>query len=248
MRPAMDAAGVRVVAIVNFHRLARPQMGGLAGIDRAASLAGAIGEDVLWILGLTRAAWPYISLVRGDRSVVQDVVDLPPWSEAQLEELFDARCKKAGIEPDYRRLSFPRQFDDGERDSLVDRNRFGLHRVLWELSDGNPEVAIRLYTSCLRELPSGKIIVRLPQTASSDRIAASNLVIMLILKVLVETELATVDDLVASIREPKETVQNCLAHCLQEGWVEQVYDHYQISWSYYRRVKRVLVRRGLIPR
>jgi hypothetical protein len=30
--------------------------------------------------------------------------------------------------------------------------------------------------------------------------------------------------------------------------VEEVYDHYQITWDWYRTIKRVLVRRNLLAR
>ena len=248
LRPRLDAEGVRIVAVGNYHRIARPKLGGLEGMMRAAEISEAAGEDIVWVITLTRAAWPYIKGMLGDRAILQETIEIPAWSETQLEELFLARCRKAQIEPDYRRLVFPRQFDDAERATLEERNRSAFRRVLWELSDGNPEVAIRLFADSLRELPSGKLIVRLPQPAALNKIAAANQTTMLILKVLVQTEMATIDDLQKSIRAPRGSVTNSIVHCLQEGWVEAVYDHYQIKWSAYRTVKRVLVRQGLIAR
>ena len=208
----------------------------------------AVGDDITWVVAVTRAAWPYITRARGDGAILEDILELPRWSEAQLEQLFEARCKAAEIEPDYRRLVFPRQFDDGERMTLDERNRFGFRRVLWELSDGNPEVAIRLFCDSLRELPDGKLIVRLPQTASANTVGNANLTTLLVLRGLVECELATIDDLTASIRVSRMTVANAIAYSLQQGWVEEVYDHYQITWDWYRTIKRVLIRRNLIAR
>jgi len=248
LRPRLDELGVRVIAVDNFHRVARPMMGGLRGLDEAAKISRAAGEDILWIVAVTRAAWPYISRIRGDGALLQEVLELPSWSDSQLEELFEARCQAAGIEPDYCRLVFPRQFDDGERTTLEERNRFGFRRVLWELSDGNPEVAIRLFCDSLRELPNGKLIVRLPQLASRSRIADLNLTTLLVLRGLVACEFATIEDLTKSIRCPETTVRNAIAFCIQEGWVEEIYDHYQITWDWYRTVKRVLIRRNLITR
>jgi hypothetical protein len=248
LRPRLDAAGVRIIGVDNYHRMARPQMGGLAGMKLATAIAEAVGEDIIWIVTLTRASWPYIHRMLGDQAIVQEVIELPAWSQEQLAELFDSRCALAGIEPNYRRLVFPRQFEDGERDSLKERNRLSFSRILWELSDGNPEVAIRIFADCLRERPHGEIVVRLPQPAPQSRIAAVNRTTMLVLKVLIETELATLDDLAASIREPRKTLSNALAYCTQQGWIETVYSHYQITWAAYRPVKRVLVRRGLISR
>lgn len=248
LKPRLDELGVRVIAVDNFHRVARPMMGGLIGLDEAARISRAAGEDILWIIAVTRAAWPYISRIRGDGALLQEVLEIPSWSDSQLEELFEARCKAAGIEPDYRRLVFPRQFDDGERTTLEERNRFGFRRVIWELSDGNPEVAIRLFCDSLRELPSGKFVVRLPQLPSRSRIADLNVTTLLVLRGLVECEFATIDDLTASIRCSRLTVRNAIAFCVQEGWVEEIYEHYQVTWDWYRTVKRVLIRRNLITR
>jgi hypothetical protein len=248
LQPRLEAEEIRVIAVDNYHRLARPQMDGLEGMEQAAAIASAAGDDVIWIVTLSRASWPYISRMLGDRAILQEILELPAWSESQLGELLDNRCRGAGIDPDYGQLDFPRQFDDGERESLDDRNRFGFRRVLWEMSDGNPEVAMRLFAHSLRELPSGKIIVRLPRPASSDRVSAVNRSTLLALKVLVETEMATIDDLQQAIQAPRETVINAIHHCIQEQWVEEIYDHYQITWASYRTVKRVLIRRGLIAR
>ena len=248
LRPRLDELGVRIIAVDNFHRVARPMMGGLAGLDETSKISEGAGDDITWVVAVTRTAWPYITRARGDGAILQDILELPSWSEAQLEELFEARCKAAEIEPDYRRLVFPRQFDDGERTTLDERNRFGFRRVLWELSDGNPEVAIRLFCDSLRELPDGKLIVRLPQPASTNTVANANLTTLLALRGLVECELASIDDLTASIRVPRLTVANAIAYCLQQGWVEEVYDHYQITWDWYRTIKRVLIRRNLIAR
>jgi hypothetical protein len=248
LRPRLIAAGVRIVAVGNYHRIARPKLGGLEGMLRAAELSEAGGRDIVWIVTMTRDSWPYIKGMLGDRAILQEIIEIAPWSEAQLEELYQTRCKKAQIKPDFRRLVFPRQFDDGERASLEERNRAAYRRVLWELSDGNPEVAIRLFADSLRELPSGQLIVRLPQPAALNKIATANQTTLLILKVLLETEMATIEDLEQGIRAPRSSVTNSIAHCIQEGWVETVYDHYQIKWGAYRAVKRVLVRQGLISR
>ncbi len=244
----VEAEGVRVIAVHDLHRIVRPVMGGLAGLEHLAQILSALEQDVLCIVTFTRTAWFYVSRMLGDRAILQDSIELPPWSESQLEELCDTRCRKAGIEPDYQRLSFPRQFDDGERKTLQERNRFGYRRVLWELSDGNPEVAIRLFTDSLRELPDGRITVRLPQPASSTQIASSNLTTMLVLKVLMQTEFATIEDLHHSTGERVDVIRYVLASCLQRGWVEHFYGHYQITWSAYRRVRSVLIRRGLLVR
>ncbi len=246
LKPRLEERGVRVIAVDNFHRIPRPRMGGLDGAIEASEIYEATGGNFIWIVAMTRSASPYISRAYGDRAILQEALELPAWSDDQLEQLFDARCAAAEIEPDYRRLDFPSQLDDGARSTLEERNRFGFRRVLWELSGGNPEVAMRLFCNSLRELPNGKLIVRLPQPAPTNKVASANVTTLLALRCLVECELATLDDLVESIRVSRTTMANVIAYCIQEGWVEEVDGNYQISWDWYRAVKRVLVRRNLI--
>jgi hypothetical protein len=246
LKPRLAERGIRVLAIDNFHRLPRPKMGGLAGANEASKIVEGAGADLIWVVAMTRAAAPYITRAYGDRAILQEILELPGWSDEELEQLFDARCAAAGIKPDYRQLAFPSQYDDGARATLEERNRFGFRRVLWELSDGNPEVAMRLFCSSLRELPNGKLIVRLPQPASTNKVSSANITTLLALKCLVECELATLDDLIESIQVSRTTMVNSIAFCIQEGWVEEVGENYQITWDWYRRIKRVLIRRNLI--
>jgi hypothetical protein len=207
-----------------------------------------LGDEVLCLITITHEAWSYVSRMLGDRAVLHEVIRLPPWSEEQLERLIDGRCAQAGISPDYRELSFPRQYDESGSSTLVERNRAGYRRILWELSDGNPEVAIRLFADSLRERPGGRIVVRLPQQATSAALSSANLTTLLVLKVLMQTGVATVSDLERSIRERAEVIRGVLTACLQNEWVEQDRDRYEIAWPAYRRVKSTLIRRGLISR
>ncbi len=244
----VEARGVKVIAFQDLHRIVRPCVGGLDGLERIAQVVGSLGDDVLCLVTLTHEAWTYVSRMLGDRAILHEVIELPAWSEDQIEKLIDGRCRQAGIEPDYRGLSFPRQYDENERATLLERNRSGYRRVLWELSSGNPEVAIRLFAKSLRVQRGGRVVVRLPQPASSTEMAAANLTTLLVLKVLMQTGVATIEDLRKSIRERTEVLQGVLTACLQNGWIEEEDERYEIAWSAYRRVKAVLIRRGLIIR
>ncbi len=248
IRPRMDTLGIRVIAIDNFHRMVRPQMGGLRSLDRLEELGNAVGEDILWVLGTNQNAWPYISRARGDSAVLQVLLELPPWTDEQLGKLIDAHSEAVGIAPDYRRLVFPRQFDDSELSTLEERNRKGFQRILWDLSDGNPQVTMRLYVDSLRSLPREKLSLRLPQPPSSSHVTEANLTTLLVLRVLVQCELATVEDIVASLRLPQGTIMAIIRFCLQESWIERVDDHYRITWAWFRTITRVLARQNLLHR
>jgi len=248
LRPRLDELGIRAIAIDNFQLLPRPRMGGLKGMDEVAALVTPAGDDILWLLAIDRTAWPYITRGRGDRALLQDVVELPAWSESQLQELFDARCEAAGIEPDYRRLVFPRQFDDGERNTLEERNRAGFQRILWDMSGGNPEVAMQLFVKSLRGLPNGRFVMRMPQPAPVTAVNDARLTTLLVLRVIAQCDLATIDDITASLRVTRPMAMSSIRYALQRGWIEEQNGRYRISWDWFRTVTTVLVRRNLLPR
>ena len=84
------------------------------------------------------------------------------------------RARAIALEPDYGRLVLPRQLDLGEHDDPDDRNRFGYARVLWELSDGNPAVALYLFAESLRRVPDGSVFLRLPQLRSAGSLTEAH--------------------------------------------------------------------------
>jgi len=245
---AIDAAGVRVILVDDAHLLARPWMGGQRGLDRLVGLDGAIHTPIDWVLAIDDRAWRYISLARGERALFHGVVPLPAWSEESLGMLLQSRAKSCGLELDYGRIVLPRQLDAGEHDSAADRNRFGYARILWELADGNPEVAMRLFAGSLRRTQDGRIVVRLPQATFSVALNEASIETLLALRVMMQCEIATTDDLVRSLRISEARAVSIVRFCLQNGWIEPVEGGHRIEWSWFRPIARALVRRNLMAR
>jgi hypothetical protein len=246
--PHLRAAGVRLLVIDDLQRLARPAMGGLRDIDIFSAVIGGVGEGVLCAVGLGRHAWSYISRASGDRIMMQEVLELPAWTEGQIGELLDLRARTADVKPDFRRLVLARQLDDGSHASLADRNRFGLYRVIWDLANGNPEVAVRLFADSLVARPSGEVQIRLPETPDPEAVNRSSTIVRTVLRVLVQTELANIDELVRSLRFTRAEVGNAVRFCSQRGWIEDVDGRYRLTWAWYRTITRVLVRQNFLAR
>ena len=61
-------------------------------------------------------------------------------------------------------------FDDIDCDTVEDRNRFDFYRILWNASDGNPMVALHLWTDSLRIAPDNLILVSLPQLSATSEL------------------------------------------------------------------------------
>jgi hypothetical protein len=245
---AIEASGIRVIAVDDAHRLARPWMGGQEGLDRLAELDGRITRPLSWVLAIDDRAWRYIALARGERALFQQVIELPAWSEDALGFLLQGRAKSCGLDLDYRRIVLPRQLDAGEHDSLEERNRFGYARILWELADGNAEVALRIFVRSLRRTRDGAIVVRLPQPLYSSALNEASIEVLLALRVIVQCEIADAEDLVKSLRIGKARAHAILRFCIQNDWLEAANGGHRLAWSWFRPITRTLVRRNLMAR
>src|SRR5690606_25962957 len=127
-----------VFLIDDAHRLVRPAIGGLAGLDQFADFAREVGRDASWITSLGASGWQYVSRARGDRVFFDQVLKLPAWNEQQIGALIRDRCAAAGLSPNFSDIVIPRQFDvstvaEGEeRPTEEQRAELGYYRILWD--------------------------------------------------------------------------------------------------------------------
>ncbi|MBW2386026.1 MAG: hypothetical protein JRG92_20530 [Deltaproteobacteria bacterium] len=245
---AIARSGTRWIGVDNAQRLARPWIGGQKGLDQLAALDAKLNSEIGWVLTVDRRAWQYILSSRGERALFQQVIELPTWTEVQLAELVRARARAAGIDPDYSRLVLPRQLDAGEHDSLEERNRLGYARILWELADGNPEVALYLFVASMRNLPDDRVILRLPQPSFSAALTQASIDTLLVLRAVTVCDVATLEDLCRSLRMSERRARSIARFCQQNGWLDADDDGFRIRWESFRMVTRALVRQNLMPR
>jgi hypothetical protein len=198
---------------------------------------------------MLKPAYMYINSIRSDRSLLESTIELSAWSLEQISGFIDARSQQAGIEPDFSRIDIPHQYDEVDNDSLDERTRSGFYRILWNVSAGNPSVALRLWCDSLALTSEGKTLVQiLPELFSGDQLDKANLSIMLILRVITQSGMTNADDITESLQLPPATIEDSLRFALLRGWVEETDGHYQITWRWFRTINRILVRQNLLAR
>jgi AAA domain len=239
---------VSVIGIDNIHRLCRPALGGQREIDQLAELMKALKVEVFWFLGMDWAAWQYISRVRADRLFFDDVLKLALWKQNQISELIEQRSARAGIQPDFGKLTLPRQFEDMDYETVEERNRFGFHRILWNASDGNPAVALQLWADSLRVTSEGRIIVSLPQLPATEELESVNTSVLLMLRVIAQSGYANQEEITDSLKLPETEVASALRFALAREWVESADGSYRLTWKWFRSITRVLARQNLLVR
>jgi hypothetical protein len=245
---ALDRLKIRIIVIDNFHRLARPALGGQREINRLSEFTNWMQRDVFHVLTMEKSAWYYLQRVHARQHMLEQVVVLPQWTEEQLADLIQSRTRSVGIDPDFSRFTLPALFDEAELGTLEERRRFGFYRILWSASDGNPEVALRLYIKSLNRLDDGRIIVQMPMTPNIVQLESAETEHLLILRVLSQSGYATPEEVKECLGMPLERVESAFQVMTWRGWIETVRGYSRITWLWYRAVTRVLIRQNLLSR
>ena len=241
----LAASEIRVLAIDDLDRLAKPVLGGQAELEKLSETVERLESNVLFVITLSSAAWRWLSCARSERLILRDVIQLAPWTESQIGEFVDLRTAEAELEPDFGELAIPGQLVEAIHETREERNRFGAYRVLWDSSEGNPAVAAQMWADALRVDPEGRSVVTLPQlrtAAELDRLGINGL---LTLRALLRTEWARAEDVVASLQISRGAVVDALRFAVQQGWVQEKSERYQISWDWFRPITRKLARINL---
>ena len=181
--------------------------------------------------------------------MLNDYIELTPWTQEQISELIETRCRWAGIEPDFSEIDIPHQYDDIDYESLDERTRAGFYRILSNASAGNPSVALRLWGDSLAVTDDERILVQvLPQVFGGDQLEKANLSVLLILRVIIQSEMTTSDDIAESLQLASSVIDNGIRFALLRGWIEETDGYYNITWRWFRPINRVLTRQNLLSR
>lgn len=239
---------IEVLMVDDVHRLIRPYVGGQAQLDKLAQVI-VQNPNTLVVLALNTASWQYILRARDHRMFERNALVIQPWSADQIGSLIKSSCKTADIEPDFSRVVIPRQYDNSNFDDPQERTFSGFVRMLHGASMGNPKVAMGLWIKSLYLSKDEKVIVQVPEMPSSDDLDKSSLTLLLVLRVICQTEIISYDDIVNSLQLEPGVATAALRMALYNHWVEALEDdYYQLNWYWRRVITRVLVRKNLMPR
>lgn len=240
--------GTKLICIDNLHRLCRPELGGQAQLESLSKFFRRSPSGILWVLGVDRVAWRYISRVHARTSLLEEVVELPTWSEEQLGELLKLRCADAGITPQYGRYIPSRYLDEAGQRSVEEMRRASLMRILWSAADGNPGATLRLWVDSLSVNDDGEIVANLPQEPDTSQLDQLNPTALLVLRVIAQIEFATGEEIARSLRLSTQDIDQMLRIMLLRGWIDQADGRYRITGRWFRVITRTLTRRNLLAR
>jgi hypothetical protein len=237
---------IRLIVVDDLHLLVRPVMGGFEELKQFVALVAKVNADVIWAFSIDGYANQFISRARADYALPGTWINLRAWSEEQIGDFIEKRCKTAGLQPDFGNIRVPRQYMDTAQSAIEERNRAGIYAMITALSRGNPSIAMRLFVNCLNRREDGTIEVTLPANPDTYLIENAHPNMLLVLRVIVRSELVRFDDIVANLRLDPALVKAVIHMSLLRGWVELEGDRYRIAWPWFRSVTRILERQNLL--
>jgi len=247
----LENKDIRVIAIDDGHHLVRPVIGGHHELDRMTDFVNSVTGKVLWLITFDRYAAQLALRVRAGQEMVDDLLKLPLWTHDQISELINQRCDAAGITLDFEDLAIPSEYLETTYENTKDRNRAAIYRMISSLSEGNPTVALQCWLDCLHhDENSDRLVVKLPSRRTDRGLdaAAANHELLLVLRVIAQSEPVSLDDIVENLGFSTKIVTAKLFIAMSRGWVEKVEDRYRLSWTWFRTITQVLRRRNMLVR
>ncbi|UZE95507.1 AAA family ATPase [Alkalimarinus alittae] len=239
---------IEVLVIDNLHWLIRPCVGSQDNLDKLTEIF-THAPNLLCVMSLNSSTWQYILRARADRIFDKSALKIPLWTVDQIATLIKNSCEAAEITPDFSNVVIPRQYDDNNFDDPAERAFSGFIRILHGAATGNPQVALGLWVKSLYLDKNEKVIARLPRLPTSDALDNASLTLLLVLRVICQSEIITIDDIVKSLQIHRQEVEGAIQLAIFNRWIDVIdNDYYQLSWYWRKVIMKVLARQNLMPR
>lgn len=241
----LRAGPPRLVLLDGCEHLILRSVGGLAAAETLLRIAGRTSDRVLWVCSFARHAYDHLRNLHPGAALFRDVVQLGPWSEAQLGLLIDRRMKAAGCMPVWDDLLIER-LDGGTLETEVLRTSERYRRLLWDHAGGNPRVALYFWLRSLVPDGPGRVRVRLfeaPAPGPLEKLEDEGR--FLLASVVLHGSL-TAAEAARTLRQPLTDCEIRLAALEREGWLAADGDRFAPTTRWYRQVLRHLRRKHML--
>ncbi|MBT3219958.1 MAG: hypothetical protein HN348_12785 [Proteobacteria bacterium] len=139
-----------VIILEEMHLAFLRSVGGFGALQALFYILNQACEAHFWLVVFHHPAWAYFSRLPNLISVdvFRQAIVLEPFSERQVRDLAMVRLKAAAHEADFSGVVRPSVLG-GDPALELERSITSFFRLLTEASDGNPSVALHLWTQCL---------------------------------------------------------------------------------------------------
>jgi len=248
MSEAIQGLEPRVFIVEDAHLAFLRAVGGFEALRALLLLMNATSERHFWVVVFHVASWAYLSRLRDlvNVEVFRSVVLLEPLGERDLRTLAIGRVEAAGYRADFTGL-VRRHLLGGDPTVEVERTTGMYFRLLAEAADGNPDVALRLWRSCLSPGESeGELVVHTGDTITKGIVADLSDVHLFTLAAVRTQDTLDEDELVQVTNMAPSTIRQSVKHLASRGLLQVHQGQVDIPLEALPAITRTLRRRHFL--
>ena len=244
----LDAPGAPAALLVDgAQHLVRPHTGGLKEFDLLLAAARAHSGRCTWVFAFDDAVWPLLKRARGVCPSFDEVIRIPPWPEAEIAELIQARSAALNLAPSFEKLldQESAESDAYERQLALTERATSYYRLIWDYAGGNPGVALDIWRRALGVDERGRVFVQLFPSLTTTDLDHLPDPAAFVLRAVLQMAPATPREIERATLLTADEVGDALRYSLRRGFVIQLQDRYQVTWTWLRPISRFLQRKHL---
>lgn len=152
--------GKKVIILDDAHNLFLTHFGGLKGIEAFFEALNVRTENIFWVASFNTYSWIYLDQVFYKNKYFRTVFKIKGFSDEELQEYILRRHERSGYSLSYADIIRAVKTKNTNNEVAYVENMF--FRLLWEQSQGNPELAEKLWLKALKPLYGKRLKVGLP--------------------------------------------------------------------------------------
>lgn len=248
---ALEELETKAFVLEGIHLAFARRVGGLDAVQTLLYLLNATSDRHFWLVSVHGPAWDWLDSVGSmvDTTVFRTVVRLAPLTSAQLKALTVARVGQQGFRVDFSGLLKASALGTDPEVEL-ERSISVFYRLLAEASQGNPTIAMRLFTTCLQATDDPHVVsVRMGASLNANVVANLSDSALFVLVALRLQDRLALEELVSVTNLSAGAVRSTVRDLLSRGLVERCArdeNQVRIPDETLRSVSRTLRRRHFL--
>lgn len=158
LAPQLRALGPAMIVLDEAHNTFLRAVDGQRGLEALVSLINKTSDSLFWLMSFNQLAWDFINSSRRRWGYLRQVLSMPSWSVAEIQDLIYRRNEHAGFELTFDEVLLDEKRTEDSGFELIE-NADAYFRMLWEESGGNPRLAMSLWLNSLRYMGGQQIRV-----------------------------------------------------------------------------------------
>ena len=156
-----------IILVDDAHNLFLGKYGGFDALNAYIEAVNLKTDRIFWCSAFNIYVWAYLKGVLGSSQYLRTEVFLDQWTDDAIKELILRRHNQSNYSLSYDQIILASRSSSSDTNALIQAEE-QFFRLLWEQSNGNPRVALHLWTNCLTRRANSTLRVGIPERPEAD--------------------------------------------------------------------------------